>query len=71
MEFVKVGKYSSYSVDAVKHKTLDELYDMFPMKRKEHVKSLHEELRKLGLTRKPKKAAKPKGKESKADEAND
>lgn len=54
MEYVKVGKYASYNVDAVKHKTLDELYEMFPMKRKESVKALHDKLRELGLTRKPK-----------------
>jgi hypothetical protein len=55
MGWVKVGKYSSYNEDAVKHKTLDELYTMFPLKRKEVIKALHDELRKLGLTRKPKK----------------
>ena len=57
MEFVYVGDYASYRVDAVKHKTLDELCEMFHQKDRRVVKALHDELRKLGLTKKPKKTA--------------
>lgn len=60
MDWIKVGRYSSYNVDAVKYKTLEELEEMFPKKHVNHLKILHDELRKLGLTRKPKKTAKKK-----------
>tara|TARA_R110000868_G_scaffold184980_4_gene426752 strand:+ start:12509 stop:12727 length:219 start_codon:yes stop_codon:yes gene_type:complete len=60
MDYIKVGEYATYRVDAVKHKTLDELIEMFYLKDERTVKALYDELHKIGLTRKPKTAMKPK-----------